>query len=219
MSEEALADDQSHYEISLTGGQAFVGFVLLLLSLAASFAFGLVIGRGQIDEKFARKEPSSMITEGSATTAKVARAPKVEQIAATDDDFKEPEISETTAENEVPAAIPEPVEDRRPRLSSRNPPAQPTAAVQQPRAVQASSAAAGPHYAQLLSTGDKKRAEALAVKLIEGGFASAYVERGATDKGDIFRVRVRFPSESDARVAEPKLKTYVPEVWITREGR
>ena len=46
MSEEVLADDQSHYEISLTGGQAFVGFVLLLLSLAAFFPFGLVMGRG-----------------------------------------------------------------------------------------------------------------------------------------------------------------------------
>src|SRR5437660_1250497 len=44
---EQLAEDQSHYEISLTAGQAFVAFVLLLLSLAASFAFGLMIGRGQ----------------------------------------------------------------------------------------------------------------------------------------------------------------------------
>ena len=41
------AEDQSHYEISLTAGQAFVAFVLLLLSLAASFAFGLMISRAQ----------------------------------------------------------------------------------------------------------------------------------------------------------------------------
>ena len=47
MSEEPITDDQSHYEVSLTAGQAFLAFVLLLLSLAASFAFGLMIGRGQ----------------------------------------------------------------------------------------------------------------------------------------------------------------------------
>src|SRR5437879_4190116 len=34
MFNEALHDDQSHYEISLTAGQAFVAFVLLLLSPA-----------------------------------------------------------------------------------------------------------------------------------------------------------------------------------------
>lgn len=195
MSEEVLADDQSHYEISLTGGQAFVGFVLLLLSLAASFAFGLVIGRGQIDEKLAsRRDPAPLITEG--TVAK--KTAPVKDVAAVDDDFKQPEITEEA--NGAPAsAVPVPADPPAPAASK--------------------PLAPGPHYAQLLSTGDQKRAEALAVKLIEGGFASAYVERGANEKGDIFRVRVRFPSEVEARQAEPKLKTYVPEVWITREGR
>ena len=31
--DEALTEDQSHYEISLTAGQAFAAFVLMLLSL------------------------------------------------------------------------------------------------------------------------------------------------------------------------------------------
>ena len=44
VSDEVLIDDQSHYEVSLTAGQAFVAFVLLLLSLAAAFAFGLFQG-------------------------------------------------------------------------------------------------------------------------------------------------------------------------------
>src|SRR5205085_1301854 len=66
MSEDVLTDDQSHYEISLTAGQAFVAFVLLLLSLAASFAFGLMIGKGQADERLVvRKEPA-VINEGPA---------------------------------------------------------------------------------------------------------------------------------------------------------
>src|ERR1700730_10491860 len=60
MSEDVLTDDQSHHEISLTAGQAFVAFVLLLLSLAVTFAFGLVIGKTQPDEHLvARKEPAT----------------------------------------------------------------------------------------------------------------------------------------------------------------
>ena len=43
MEELHTADDQSHYEISLTAGQAFMAFVLMMLSLAAAFAFGLMI--------------------------------------------------------------------------------------------------------------------------------------------------------------------------------
>ena len=63
MSEDVLtAEDQSHYEISLTAGQAFIAFVLLLLSLAASFAFGLLIGKGQAGESLlAKKEPAAVI--------------------------------------------------------------------------------------------------------------------------------------------------------------
>jgi cell division septation protein DedD len=72
-----------------------------------------------------------------------------------------------------------------------------------------------PHYAQLLSTGDQKIAESLAAKLIEKGFTSAYVERGSTEKGPVFRVRVKFGSEPDARAAEGKLKEFSKDVWIT----
>jgi len=52
--------------------------------------------------------------------------------------------------------------------------------------------------------------------LIEGGFTAAYVERTTTDKGTIFRVRIKFPSEAEARAAEPKLKAFSKDVWITR---
>jgi glutamine amidotransferase-like uncharacterized protein len=53
------------------------------------------------------------------------------------------------------------------------------------------------------------------VKVINGGFNSAYVERGSTDKGPIFRVRVRFDSEAEARAAETKLREFSKDVWIT----
>src|SRR5437667_10643055 len=81
MSEEAIHhqhDDQSHYEISLTAGQAFIAFVLLLLSLAASFAFGLVIGRGQGEDRLVVKKEPAVISEGAAIATKKSEGRIVE---------------------------------------------------------------------------------------------------------------------------------------------
>jgi septal ring-binding cell division protein DamX len=231
MSEDLIAtDDQSHYEISLTAGQAFLAFVLLLLSLAASFAFGLMIGKGQADERLVvRKEPA-VIQEGSATPSKRATEGRIVDLGGSGDDFKAsaakpakpgadgsgtmPVIAEgaspapaaTNATEAAPVAVAQPKET----------PAKPVEAAQSPVVTAAKVAPAIPHYAQLLSTGDQKTAEALAAKLINGGFTSAYVERGATEKGPIFRVRIRFPSEADARAAEARLHEYSKDVWITK---
>ncbi|HET7435935.1 MAG TPA: SPOR domain-containing protein [Thermoanaerobaculia bacterium] len=243
MSEEAVhqqhhhTDDQSHYEISLTAGQAFVAFVLLLLSLAASFAFGLMIGKGQADERLVvRKEPA-VVTEASVLPKKTENGGKIVELGVADDDFQPTETAATTssatpavadeAASEVATASVVPAEPT-PLTQAQIPatvpvtatatageaPAAPTVA---PAAKPvATPAAAAPVYAQLLSTLDQKTAEALAVKLINGGFTSAYVVRGNSDKGAIFRVRVRFSSETEARAAEPKLKAYSNDVWITR---
>src|SRR5205085_10510508 len=73
-----------------------------------------------------------------------------------------------------------------------------------------------PVYAQLLSTLDQKTADTLAAKLIDGGFTSAYVERGSGDKGTMFKVRVKFPSEGEAKAAEAKLHEFSRDVWIVR---
>ena len=89
VSDEVLIDDQSHYEVSLTAGQAFVAFVLLLLSLAASFAFGLMIGKGQADERLVvRKEPA-VINEGSVIASKKNDS-KLVDLGVGNDDFKAP---------------------------------------------------------------------------------------------------------------------------------
>ena len=187
--EDVLTDDQSHYEISLTAGQAFVAFVLLLLSLAASFAFGLLIGRGQTDDHLAIRGVSA-----SASPAVLpAKPPAPVEKQVINDDFKAPPptITEGTG-SDVPAAVP----------------------ARAPATVPATTSA--PVFAQLLSTSDQKTAEALAAKLIESGFTAAYVERTTTDKGTVFRVRVKFPSDAEAHAAEPKLKLFSKEVWITR---
>jgi cell division septation protein DedD len=200
MSEEAavLTEDQSHYEISLTAGQAFIAFVLLLLSLAASFAFGLVIGRGGSDERLLARKDAAVINE-----AAVVPAAKKKTIEMPVDDFK-PVVTETpnvaAPASEAPA----------PAAAVAVPP---QVAVAQPPAAAAQT---GPAYAQLLSSSDQKVAEALAEKLIGAGFTASYVERSATDKGMIYRVRVKFASEAEARAAETKLKEFSKDVWITK---
>ena len=201
--EEQLTDDQSHYEISLTAGQAFVAFVLMLLSLAASFAFGLTIGKGQLDERIVGKKDAPAVTE-----ARVAPMPppKKEEVAVADDDFK---AAPPTTITEEPVKKPELARVAPPAAAA--PAGEVAAVTPKPKPVDMN-----PAYAQLLSTTDQKTAEALAARLIDGGFTSAYVERGATDKGTVFRVRVKFPSDADARVSEARLKTYSKDVWITR---
>ena len=191
MSEDVLTDDQSHYEVSLTAGQAFLAFVLLLLSLAASFAFGLLLGRGQGDERLtARKQETAVVNEASPAPARAA----AREVAVKDDDFKQSAPAAAIKEEQQGVA-PAPVHAAVARSATQ-------------RDV--------PHFAQLLSTSDQKTAEALAAKLIDGGFTSSYVERTITEKGTVYRVRTKFSSEAEAKTAEPKLKAFSKDVWITK---
>ena len=193
MAEDVLTDDQSHYEVSLTAGQAFLAFVLLLLSLAAAFAFGLLLGRGQggDDRLTARKETAAVVNEVSP--APVKAAPAAREVAVKDDDFKDAAPT-VTEEKAAPAPVPAPAK----------------VVAQTPKVADV------PHFAQLLSTSDQKTAEALAAKLIDAGFTSSYVERTITEKGTVYRVRAKFASEAEAKAAEPKLKAFSKDVWITK---
>jgi hypothetical protein len=220
MSEELAIDDQSqsHYEISLTAGQAFVAFVLLLLSLAASFAFGLMIGKGQTDERLVvRKEPA-VINEASVIPKKKDDG-RIVELGVTDSDFTKTDSTSTATTTAPPATISEgTTAAAAPAVTPAAAPAPVPAPASAPPPVAAPvavPAAAGPAYAQLLSTGDQKIAETLAARLIDRGFTSAYVERGSNEKGPIFRVRVKFSSEAEARAAEPKLREFSKDVWIT----
>jgi SPOR domain len=199
MSDEVInnTEDQSHYEISLTAGQAFIAFVLLLLSLAASFAFGLVIGRGQGEDRLVVKKEPAVITEASAMT-KPRNDGKIVELGA--DDFKAK--TDTTVTTTAPAVITETTTTAPPPVPERRDAAPPAAG----------TAAATAVYAQLLVSADQHTAETLAATLIDKGFPTAYVERA----GGQFKVRVKFNSEADARAAEPKLKEFAKDVWIVK---
>src|SRR6476469_9750369 len=101
--EEALADDQSHYEVSLTAGQAFLAFVLLLLSLAASFAFGLLLGRGQGDGLLSRKQETAVVNETTSVPAAAKSASR--EVAVKDDDFKQVPPATVTEEKQMAPAV------------------------------------------------------------------------------------------------------------------
>ncbi len=208
MEEQHHTDDQSHYEISLTAGQAFVAFVLLLLSLAASFAFGLMLGKGQADERLIVRRETPVVTEAALAPAKKSEG-RIVELPPDEEEAEETAtapVIDTAAtavieEAAATATTPPPVTES----GGETPPGQPAG----------TPALRVPHYAQLLSTSDQKTAEGFAARVIEKGFSSAYVERGATEKGPVFRVRVKFPTEAEARAAEPKLREFSKEVWIT----
>lgn len=218
MAEDLMHDDSSHYEVSLTAGQAFIAFVLLLLSLAASFAFGIMVGRGQVGERLVvRTEPAvvseaAIAAKGEASEIVELGMPMTETadetVAMTTDSAAPAEtitITEGTATETAPPIV-------EPTATGTTAPV----AVVAPKAEPPSQAV--PHYAQLLSSSDGKAAEALAAKLINDGFTTAYVERIPSDKGIVYRVRVRFPSEADARASVERLKSYVKgEVWVTKQ--
>lgn len=214
---EVLHEEQSHYEISLTAGQAFVAFVLLLLSLAASFAFGLMIGKGQADDRLVvRKEPA-VINEGSVIATK-KNDMKLVDLGVGNDDFKAPPPVATQSAPPVTQSAP-------PQATITEAAATPltdttaltttaaAVAAEAPKpAPKAAAVSSGPAFAQLLVTSDQKTADALAAKLIDHGFMSAYVERA----GSTFKVRVKFASEAEARASETKLKELSKDVWIVK---
>jgi hypothetical protein len=225
VSDEVLMDDSSHYEVSLTAGQAFIAFVLLLLSLAATFAFGLMIGRGQADERLVvRKEPT-VVNEGSVAARK--NPGKLVDLGIGNDDFKAPPpVATTMTETAPPAAITE--SQVVPLTESAASPSTTTAVVAEaPKTavtipvaktpvVKPAVAPSGPVYAQLLVTSDQKTADALAAKLIDHGFMTSYVERSISEKGVTFKVRVKFPSDAEARSNEAKLKELSKDVWFVK---
>lgn len=202
--EQVIVDDQSHYEISLTAGQAFVAFVLLLLSLAASFAFGLVIGRGQGEDRLVVKKEPAVINEGNTIAAKKIDSGKIVELGV--DDFKKP-----ASRADVPSAGPSAVPADAPVTITEAPAPAPERRDAAPPAAE-TAVRPTPVYAQLLVSTDQKTAENLAATLIDKGFTSAYVERA----GAVFKVRIKFPTEADARAAEPKLKEFAKDVWIVK---
>jgi len=214
MADHPVPDDSSHYEISLTAGQAFIAFVLLLCSLGAAFAFGILVGRGRLDERLVVRRDPAVITEGEPSDpGRIvdlgAREPVPPPATATRD-FTQPVIGiEELAPTPAPGSefAPQPAPEE-PSERQSTPPAEP---------VVPPPADGNVVIAQVLSSTEQKAAENLAAKLIESGFENAYVERVDSGGTRIHRVRIRFRSEAEARAAAARLKSISgTDPWITR---
>jgi hypothetical protein len=210
--DEHHADDASHYEISLTPGQAFIAFILLLCSLGAAFAFGIMVGRGQLDERLVVQREPAVVGEGTAP----GEAGRIVELGV-DGDFGSTATAADTTGTETALTETPTIQELAPvTTDGAAVPVVETAPGAQP---QTPAAGDGPVYAQLLSSSEQKPAEALATKLIEAGFTSAYVERVQAGGSMIYRVRVRFPSEAQARASIDRLKALAGggEVWVTKQ--
>lgn len=211
MVEEPIHDDSSYYEISITAGQAFVAVVLLIGSLAAAFAFGIVVGEARGKTTLRERSRPPVILEGedpgSGSIVELGIedepfAPREDAPAPAEETIEEPELIE---DSETPDGAEQPA------------PGEPELALPGPSVPPDSPSAAVPYVAQILSTTEREPAERLAARLIDAGFSNAYVERVSSDAGMLYRVRVRFASENQARSAVERLKSYAPgEIWVSR---
>jgi hypothetical protein len=214
MVDEPIHDDSSYYEISITAGQAFLAVVLLIASLAAAFAFGIVVGeaRGKTTLASRARPPVILESEGSERG-------RIEELGVSDEPFSEQESEEATSAEPV-IEEPELIEDPVRPGDASTPSDGPDLSVPGPSPAPSEPAEAVPHVAQILSTTERDAAETLAARLIEAGFSNSYVERVPGGAGMLYRVRVRFASESEAREAVDQLKSFAPgEIWISRAER
>lgn len=233
MTEEQMTSEDSHYEVSLTAGQAFIAFALLLCSLAAAFVFGLMVGKGQAADRLVVRRQAPVIEAGEVKKNEA----KIVELGVEDEEIVE-EPTTTVTESTSTEAPPVIIEESAPAASEVAATQSPTPAAEEPKpqaepAASAQKAAekpaekpvekpaqtatepqSSPVYAQVFSSGDRVAAEQLAAKLINSGFNSAYVDRN----GATYRVRVKFSTESQARAAADKLRSLArTEPWITRQ--
>jgi len=235
-----VSEPRTHYQISLTAGQAVGLFAGLLVALGGAFFFGLMTGYSGREAKAA--EP---VAEGRAAAAKSPTPgpdslPPVETgvpLAASRADASA--VTPAPVEPTVPATI-HPFEDSAedeagaapaagsrtsvvepgPAASAAKAPAHPAAKPAAP-AARAAEPGAGKVWVQAASLSSHDEAAALAARLSKHGF-HAVVLSGSGPKGKVSRVRVGpYRNEDEAARAVAKLtkQEKIRSPWIVTEGK
>jgi cell division septation protein DedD len=203
-----------HYQISVTGRQAGVFFLLLLAALSLSFFFGMRTGAE------ARKGPGAMATLATASDLPVptlapsegAREGKKPEVPA-EKPAEEPlgfaadkrSALKNAAAAATPASVPTPVSvpTRAPLPAKPAPTAAPPAPPKEAPAAKAASK--GPFWVQVLATKKALAADEFVKRLKEEGFASDI--SAVPGKDGWFRVRVGpFKDRAKAEVTAKKIK-------------
>lgn len=241
-----MSESRTHYQISLTAGQAVGLFVGLLAALGLAFFFGLMAGSAGRSEGRAAAAPEKDETSAAARPAPNAAAdapPPVETGVPSSASSNGPRASATavaSAEPTPPATIrtfedsadEEAAESPRPgsRTSIAGAPA-PGASAAAPAspAPKAAPAGASAHAApagdgiwiQAASLSSHDEANALGARLSRHGY-HAVVLTGAGPKGKVYRVRVgpyRTEGEASHAVARLSRQEKIREPWVVPEGK
>jgi cell division septation protein DedD len=192
-----------HYQISVTGRQAALFFLLLLVALALAFFFGMKTGAA------ARKGP------GAATTLATASDLPVPTLAPSENPREERKSAEEalgfaadkrvalkeTAAAVTPAPPPTAVPTAKPSAPASAAPSKEAPA----KAAPTKAAPKGPFWVQVLATKKAQAADELMKRLKDEGFAADV--SAVAGKDGWFRVRVGpFKDRSKAEATARKIK-------------
>ena len=195
-----------HYQISVTGRQAGLFFLLLLAALALAFFFGMKTGAA------ARKGPGAVATLRNASDLPAptlvpsdgprdARKPGISAEKPTEEALgfaadKRAALKEAAAAA-TPVPVPTPAPSPQPRVPTAAPPKEAPAAKATPK---------GPYYVQVLATTKAPAADELRKRLKDEGFAADV--SAVPGKEGWFRVRVGpFKDRAKAEATAKKIKT------------
>ena len=205
-----------HYQISVTGRQAGVFFLLLLASLSLAFFLGMRTGAA------ARKGPGAMATLATASDLPVptlapsegqreGRKPETASEKPAEEPLGFAADKRTALKNAAAAATPVSVPTRAPAPTRVPVPAKPPAPTSAPPAPPKEAAAAkagpkGPFWVQVLATKKAQAADELVKRLKDEGFAGDI--SAVPGKDGWFRVRVGpFKDRAKAEATARKIKT------------
>ncbi len=192
-----------HYQVSVTGRQAALFFLVLLVALALAFFFGMRTGAA------ARKGPGALTTLATASdlpvptlapseNAREEKKPAEEVLGfAADKRIALKEAAAAATPAPAPTAVPSP----KPPAVTAAPPAK---AVPE-KATPAKAAPKGPFWVQVLATKKAQAADELMKRLKDEGFAADV--SAVPGKVGWFRVRVGpFKDRSKAEATVRKIK-------------
>ena len=211
--------ESSYYEIALTNRQVLTVFVILLVCVVAAFLSGVWIGRQ--DDSGAVQVVSAQAINAGVTAAESplnelhffsedrARVADAETRTGADSAFTEAPSSEAPAGGSPGSGDP-PVA-RAPDTPAQLPSSLPAGAAEAP------TAASSNLVVQVLSTGDRQRAETVLERLSGGGYPAQLSEVARGDQ-TMYRVRIGpYAERVEAQaVADRVRREFRLDTWITQ---
>lgn len=213
MSEE---NEHSYYEISLTGAQMVIGFVVLLGCLLVAFFAGVWLGRGgrAAEQAVVARQQETQQDENAAQGKDPASLDQFNFFSNEDQPQKAPS-SQPEAKAETGGGSTTLREDV--NGASQPAEAKPEAAVKS-NALSPPAQASG-FVIQVFSTNDRPQAEKVLERL-RGGGLPAFLSPVEVEGRTMHRVRVGpFADRDKAEAAAAKIrKSYRLDTWITQGG-